>query len=103
MAYLKRNVACMAIEELPIQVSLVTLHYQMRHKSQVQILRCRKIVIEKDMSYTMLQELGLYLSKKLNHDLCNANVSSGTNLRKLGLKIALVGILNLIQINLTHS
>ena len=61
----------------------------MRHKSQIKKSRFSHNVIEGNTSLQMVKELCLYHNKKLNYDMRNSLYSGVTNMRKMGLKIAL--------------
>ena len=75
----------------------------MRHKSQIKKLRFCHNVIEGTSSLQMVKELCLYHNKKLNYDMRNSLYSGVTNMRKMGLKIALFTTQILIYINLAYS
>ena len=75
----------------------------MRHKSQIKKLRICHNVIEGTSSLQMVKELCLYHNKKLNYDMRNSLYSGVTNMRKMGLKIALFTTQILIYINLAYS
>ena len=75
----------------------------MRHKSQIKKLRFCHNVIEGTSSLQMVKELCLYHNKKLNYDMRNSLYSGVTNMRKMGLKIAIFTTQILIYINLAYS
>ena len=64
----------------------------MRHKSQIPKLRFGHNVIEENTSFKMVKELCFYHNSKLNYNLRNALYSGVSNMRKMGLKIALFTI-----------
>ena len=84
-------------------VVFVTTHHQMRHKSQIQILRLLHNVIGENASFKTVKELCFYHNYKLNYSLRNGLYSGVANMRKMGLKIALFTVHMLIYIKLTYS
>ena len=81
----------------------MTPHHQMRHESQILKLRLGYNVIEKNTSFKMVKELCVYHNYKLNYDLRNGLYSGVSNMRKMGLKIAVFTNQVLIYIKLTYS
>ena len=59
--------------------------------------------MEENTSFKMVKELCVYHNYKLNYDLRNALYSGVSNMRKMGLKIALFTIRVFIYIKLIYS
>ena len=73
-----------------LHVTFVTPHHQTRHKSQIRKLRFWNNIIEDTSSFIMVKELCFYHNQKPNYSLRNALYSGVANMRKMGLKIALL-------------